>query len=106
MEELLSLNCQDVKDTELSMEDIEKYLEELEGWNPVDGVSIERRFSFDSFADAIEFVNSVAAIAESEEHHPEIDIRFDMVKITLTTHDEGSLTKCDFIVAAKINMLS
>lgn len=105
MEELLGLDCEDSGETELFASDIERYLEELEGWQSEGGVSIVREFHFDSFAAAMEFVNSVAAIAESENHHPDIDIRFDRVILRLSTHSAGELTLCDFIVAARINTL-
>lgn len=105
MEELLSFNCVDAKEVDLSKKDIERYLDELEGWQLRDEKTIQKKFSFDSFLNAIEFVNIVATVAESEDHHPDIDIRFNKVELTLSTHSAGKLTLCDFIVAAKINIL-
>ncbi len=66
---------------------------------------IERTFEFDEFSEAIDFVNSVAEIAEEDEHHPEIDIRYNKVKLTLSTHSEGGLTEVDFELAEKIDTL-
>jgi len=54
------------------------------------------RFEFDDFTDAIDFVNSVAEVAEEEEHHPDIDIRFNKVRLVLSTHSKGGLTDLDF----------
>ena len=53
---------------------------------------IERTFEFDDFTDAIDFVNAVAEVAEEEEHHPDIDIRFNKVRLVLSTHSKGGLT--------------
>ena len=64
---------------------------------------ISRTFGFDSFADAINFVNRVAAIAEAEGHHPELFIRFRKVTVELRTHAVDGLSENDFIMAAKIN---
>ena len=67
---------------------------------------IERTFEFDEFAQAIDFVNSVADIAEEEEHHLDLDIRYNKVRVQLSTHSEGGLTDRDFEVAEKIDNLS
>src|SRR5207244_11371285 len=50
---------------------------------------VERTFEFDDFADAIDFVNTVAEVAEEEEHHPDIDIRYNKVRLVLSTHSKG-----------------
>ena len=67
---------------------------------------IERTFEFDDFTDAIDFVNAVAEVAEEEEHHPDIDIRFNKVRLVLTTHSKGGLTDLDFGLAERIDTLS
>ena len=67
---------------------------------------IERTFEFDDFADAIDFVNSVAEVAEEEEHHPDIDIRYNKVRLVLSTHSKGGLTELDFALAERIDTLS
>ena len=64
---------------------------------------IERTFEFDDFADAIDFVNAVAEVAEEEEHHPDIDIRYNKVVLALTTHSAGGLTEDDFALAVAID---
>src|SRR5437016_13725737 len=58
---------------------------------------IERTFEFDDFVDAIDFVDRVAEVAEEEEHHPDIDIRYNKVCLMLSTHSKGGLTELDFI---------
>jgi 4a-hydroxytetrahydrobiopterin dehydratase len=62
-------------------------------------------FEFDDFSQAIEFVNGVAEIAEEDDHHPDIDIRYSKVSVRLSTHSEGGLTDLDFEVAEKIDTL-
>jgi 4a-hydroxytetrahydrobiopterin dehydratase len=67
---------------------------------------IERTFEFDDFAGAIDFVNAVAEVAEEEEHHPDIDIRYNKVRLVLSTHSKGGLTELDFGLAERIDTLA
>jgi 4a-hydroxytetrahydrobiopterin dehydratase len=57
------------------------------------------------FAAALEFVNAVGAAAEAANHHPDIDIRWNTVNLTLSTHDSGGLTVLDLALAAAIDRL-
>ncbi|MBK9138725.1 MAG: 4a-hydroxytetrahydrobiopterin dehydratase [Verrucomicrobia bacterium] len=66
---------------------------------------ISRTFAFRDFAAAMKFVNAVARLAEKAGHHPDIDIRWNRVTLSLTTHDEGGLTSRDFDLAARIDRL-
>lgn len=86
----------------LDDEKIASRMAELEGWEQKDN-AIERSFKFDSFLDAISFINQIADLAEEADHHPEIFNVYDTVKLTLTTHDAGGLTQKDFDLAAEIN---
>jgi len=61
--------------------------------------TILRTFKFDGFLKSIAFVNRIARKAQKINHHPDIDIRFNKVTLTLTTHDEGGLTEKDFSLA-------
>ena len=63
--------------------------------------TIFRTFSFEGFLKSIDFVNRIARKAQKINHHPDIDIRFDKVTLTLTTHDEGGITEKDFSLARK-----
>jgi 4a-hydroxytetrahydrobiopterin dehydratase len=76
----------------------------VSGWSRV-GDSISKTFEAPSFLEGIAFVQSVAEIAESRDHHPDIDIRYTRVTLTLSTHDMGGLTGLDFEVAEAINAL-
>jgi 4a-hydroxytetrahydrobiopterin dehydratase len=58
-----------------------------------------RTFTCKGFLQSINFVNRVATRAEKSHHHPDIDIRFNKVTLTLTTRDEGGITKKDFSLA-------
>jgi len=61
--------------------------------------AIRRTFVFEGFMDSIGFVNRVARKAQKSDHHPDIDIRWNKVTLTLTTHSEGGLTAKDFSMA-------
>lgn len=65
--------------------------------------AIYRDLRFSDFNAALAFVNKVGALAEREGHHPDIDIRYNKVRLTLATHAIGGLSENDFILAAKIN---
>jgi 4a-hydroxytetrahydrobiopterin dehydratase len=69
------------------------------------GAEISRTFQFKDFPAAMKFVNAVAKLAEKEQHHPDIDIRWNKVTLVLTTHDAGGLTEKDFALAKKFDRL-
>ena len=64
---------------------------------------ISRTFVFADFVQAMRFVNRVARLAEAANHHPDVTINYNRVKLALTTHDEGGLTMKDFRLAGRIN---
>ncbi|MDQ3621195.1 MAG: 4a-hydroxytetrahydrobiopterin dehydratase [Verrucomicrobiota bacterium] len=88
----------------LNVQDIKVWMKKLPEWEH-EKKHIERTFEFDDFTQAMDFVNSVAEIAEEDEHHPDMDIRYSKVRIQLSTHSEGGLTEMDFEVAEKIDTL-
>jgi len=61
--------------------------------------TIGRTYRFDGFLNSLAFVNRIARYAQKINHHPEIDIKFDQVTLTLTTHGEGGITEKDFALA-------
>lgn len=82
----------------------EVLLKQIPGWVlSTDAKSISRHYEFKNFSEALVFVNKVGAIAESEGHHPDIELGWGKVNITLTTHAITGLSQNDFIVAAKID---
>ena len=80
-------------------------LTELPGWTR-QGEVISRTFEFQDFLAAMKFVNAVAELAEQAQHHPDIDVRWNQVKLSLTTHDAGGLTEKDFSLARACNVAS
>jgi 4a-hydroxytetrahydrobiopterin dehydratase len=84
---------------------IEEKLKAIPGWKLENG-EIVRLFTLADFPAAMEFVNRVAEKAEAAGHHPDIDIRYNKVRLALTSHDAGGLTVRDFELAAAIDALS
>jgi 4a-hydroxytetrahydrobiopterin dehydratase len=70
-------------------------------WRLQDG-KLVREWTFKDFAAAMEFVNQVAALAEAAGHHPDIDIRYNRVLLTLVSHDAGGITDRDTAMASRI----
>ncbi len=75
------------------------------GWGVEKDHHIEREFRFKDFKQALDFTNRVGGIAEAEGHHPDIELAWGRVKVTLWTHKAMGLTENDFILAAKIDEL-
>jgi|ERR1700722_9499149 4a-hydroxytetrahydrobiopterin dehydratase len=86
----------------LSGTEINSKLRSLESWQVEDG-ELVRVFSFADFRGSLAFVNKVGELAEAAGHHPDIDIRYNRVRLALVTHDAGGLTTNDFDMATKIN---
>jgi 4a-hydroxytetrahydrobiopterin dehydratase len=82
----------------LAQDVVEQRLAELPEWSR-SGDSIQRTLSFENFAGAMEFVNRIAELAEAQQHHPDIMIRYNKVTLTLSTHDAGGITERDFALA-------
>ncbi len=77
----------------------------LEGW-VLRGSSIEKTFRFNNFKEALAFFNTVAQIAEEEDHHPDMGIKeWRNVTLSFTSHAANGLTENDFIMAAKVEKL-
>lgn len=88
----------------LSTHQVYEHLKAVPEWNLVEG-EIVREMRFQDFPAAMRFVNQVAGLAEAAGHHPDIDIRYNKVRLTLVSHDAGGLTERDFSVAAGIDAL-
>src|SRR6266511_2249809 len=89
----------------MKADELKTRLKKIPEWE-LENKHIERTFEFDDFADAIDFVNAVAEVAEEEEHHPDIDIRYNKVRLVLSTHSKGGLTELDFGLAERIDTLA
>jgi 4a-hydroxytetrahydrobiopterin dehydratase len=88
----------------LTPELVQESLRSLPRWK-LEGKEIVRRYEFPDFAAAMVFVNQVAEKAEKAGHHPDIDIRYNKVRLALVSHDKGGLTKRDMAMAETIDSL-
>ena len=88
----------------LSVERVQDKLKSLPEWK-LENKEIVRVFTFPDFAAAMQFVNAVAKMAETAGHHPDIDIRYNKVKLALTSHDSGGLTERDLTMAEGLSSL-
>jgi 4a-hydroxytetrahydrobiopterin dehydratase len=84
--------------------EIEAKLAELDGWERR-GDAIVKAFDRGDFAGSVGFVDSLVAPAEEMGHHPDVEISWSTVTVTISTHSEGGLTAADFELAAKIDAL-
>ena len=88
----------------LSPDQITEELRRLSGWI-LAGKEIKKTYETKDFVHAMGFVSSVALLAEKANHHPDIDIRWNKVTLTLSTHSAGGLTEKDFSLAKAIEQL-
>lgn len=86
----------------LTMDEVKKKVHDLKGWELYDGV-IQKKFSFRSFKASMAFVNKVAELADSVDHHPDMIINYNRVLLKLTTHSQGGITDKDFSLAQMID---
>ena len=86
----------------LNNESIDGWLKGRKGWKRSEN-AITKIFKFESFRNAIVFVNRVASLADEMDHHPDIDIRYSTVTLRLTTHSAGGLTEKDLKLAERID---
>ena len=86
----------------LTQAEIEQALQSIPGWTLQQG-KLTRDWTFKDFVQAMEFVNRIAALAESAGHHPDIDIRYNQVRLGLVSHDAGGITHRDVDMAKQIN---
>jgi 4a-hydroxytetrahydrobiopterin dehydratase len=88
----------------LSATEVAYHLVRVPDWKVENG-ELVCTFQFEDFRASMRFVNQVAGLAETAAHHPDIDIRYDRVRLALVTHDAGGLTAKDFDLAAKSDEL-
>jgi 4a-hydroxytetrahydrobiopterin dehydratase len=86
----------------LTDEEIQQELKTLHGWE-WDGDTIEKQYSFGSFAESMAFANRVAGLAEAQNHHPDILVQYAKVTLITSSHDVGGLTARDFKLAKAID---
>jgi 4a-hydroxytetrahydrobiopterin dehydratase len=91
--------------TPLGDSEIETRLSEHPGWER-DGDAIRKSFKRGDFVGSVNFVQSVVGPAEEMNHHPDLEISWDTVIVSLSTHSEGGVTAADFELATKIDALA
>lgn len=89
----------------LSPEELIEKLSEVNSWEREEE-KIHKRFNFKNFAESLDFINKIGAIAEKHDHHPDITFGWGYAEIYSTTHDAGGLTNRDFKLAKEIDELS
>jgi 4a-hydroxytetrahydrobiopterin dehydratase len=88
----------------LSDQEVSALLKQEAEWHLEDGALV-RDWTFSDFATAMIFVNHVAELAEEANHHPDIDIRYNKVRLALISHDAGGLTKRDAAMVKAVSGL-
>lgn len=88
-------------DPKLSDDELHQELKDLPGWERMNG-AMTRTYDRSTFRGATAFVNTIADLAERADHHPDLDIRYSRVRVTLTTHDAGGITRKDLQLARQI----
>lgn len=108
MNPFINKQCRDYSEQEsaLNLSEIEEYRRhtpEWQYWAPEN--HLERIYRFDNYSSTIEFVNTVATIADDQNHHPNMFVSYNRCKVSFFTHTVNGLTENDFICAAKIDAL-
>jgi 4a-hydroxytetrahydrobiopterin dehydratase len=85
--------------TLLDQDEIVRLLEGMSGWELRDR-ALEKTFTFDDYLGGIGFVNRLAAVAEDQGHHPDLEVGYGSVVVRISTHSEGGVTEKDFRLAA------
>jgi 4a-hydroxytetrahydrobiopterin dehydratase len=104
MPDLLRQKCQVLSGSPMDAAAINTHLHQVSGWALRDG-AIEKTFKFKNYHETIAFVNALAWIAHSEDHHPDLSISYDHCVVRYSTHSVGGISVNDFICAAKADAL-
>ena len=89
----------------LSEEEIRSRLDALDGWERA-GEAIRKQFTCEDFVGSVDLVNGLVEPAEDLGHHPDIEISWNRVTVTLSTHSQGGLTEADFELARRVDELA
>jgi len=85
----------------LTGEQIAPLLAEIDAWRVIDNHHLEKQYKLKNFAEALALVNRIGAIAEEQNHHPDLFLAWGKVGVTIWTHKINGLTESDFVFAAK-----
>jgi 4a-hydroxytetrahydrobiopterin dehydratase len=86
----------------LTQVELDEAMQAIPGWTLQEG-KLTRDWAFKDFVQAMAFVNQIATLAETAGHHPDIDIRYNHVRLGLVSHDAGGITQRDASMAKQIN---
>ena len=105
MSNLLHRQCQALEGGEpMNEAQIKSHLAEVSGWHLNQG-AIEKTFGFKDFYETIAFINALAWICNTEDHHPDLAVSYNRCVVRFNTHSVGGISINDFICAAKVNAL-
>ncbi len=102
--DLAQMHCVPVQGAAMAGAELAAQLARASGWT-LAGARIEKPFGFRDYQGTMAFVNAVAAIAEAEDHHPELVVGFNRCVVRFDTHSVGGLSINDFICATKVDAL-
>jgi 4a-hydroxytetrahydrobiopterin dehydratase len=108
MSNLLHQRCQPQGGAAMADATIHEHLAQLSGWHldkDANDAAIEKTFSFKNYYETIAFVNALAWICHTEDHHPELAVSFKRCVVRFSTHSVGGISVNDFICAAKADAL-
>lgn len=109
LSELASRHCVPLRGPghRLQFEDLQRYLNQMPGWTPVDnGQAVRKTFKFADYYKTMAYVNALAFVSHRENHHPDLGVHYNRVEVRYSTHDVGGLSENDFICAAKAELLA
>jgi 4a-hydroxytetrahydrobiopterin dehydratase len=104
MNDLIHQHCKPLDGPAMSAAEIAAHLQLVDGWDLIDD-AIEKTFHFRDYHETIAFVNALAWIAHTEDHHPELRVTYNRCAARYDTHSVGGISVNDFICAAKVNAL-
>lgn len=89
----------------LKGEELQSYYHQLpDDWELIEEKRLEKTYKFKDFKEALAFVNALGKVAEEEGHHPDIELSWGKVKVSLSTHKIKGLSESDFVLAAKADV--
>lgn len=95
----------DLAYVKLGDEEISRRLNDLSGWSLVDG-QLSKTFEFKTYKDGVVFATAVAYLADNLNHHPDLEIGYGRVAVSVNTHDVGGISPYDFELARRIETLA
>ena len=104
MTHLLHRTCKPLEGKPMNEPEIHSHLNEVNGWQYTGG-AIEKTFTFKDYLETMAFVNAMAWICHTEDHHPDLSMGYNRCVVRFNTHSVGGVSINDFICAAKVNAL-